>query len=368
MKDNRVQGTHGGLDYSRLKSLGLTPDDILDFSVSINPFPVHPNVLKAVKGCTLIHYPDSSAKELREKIAEQEGCTADEILAVNGTSQGIHLLGQAFLNRETSVLIAAPAYSQYKKVSNLQQAAIKEIISVPEKNFVPPVDAIIEEISSNKPKIFWICNPNNPTGTYVSKEDMERIVEEAQQSNTIVVIDEAYVAFTHEELRYRKISSNVLRLNSMTKDYGIPGLRIGYIHGDKKLIDEIIPYQPEWSLSAPAQKAGIACLKEGEYYRKTWKEVREETERFRAKLETLGMKTYSTESNFFMAQLGAGPDKEGVRQNYAAQLQKHLETKNMQIRDCTSFGLPDHIRIGIHSKDNNEKLFAAIEEVSHLWQ
>lgn len=361
-------GAHGGLDYTRLRAEGIDPEAILDFSVSINPFPVHENVLEAVRSCSLTRYPDSSAHELREAIAVYETCNPEEILVVNGTSQGIHLIGQAFLNEKTNVLIAAPAYSQYEKISRLRKSSIEKITSLPEENFQTPVDRIIEHLAKSQPALFWVCNPNNPTGTYIEKEDMERIEYAARNSGTIVILDEAYVAFTREEIRFRRSSSQILRLNSMTKDYGIPGLRLGYIHGDAKLLAQIAPFQPEWSISTPSQRAGIACLAERNYYRETWQNIREETIRFREELEALGLKVYSTESNFFMARLG---DRKIIREGepgYAAQLQKKLEPRLMQIRDCSSFGLPDHIRIGVHNRENNNRLLKAIREESRLWE
>lgn len=365
---NQYRGTHGGLDYSRLKDQGINPDDIIDFSVSINPYPVHPNVLEAVRQCSLTRYPDTNARELRERIATHENCSAEEILAVSGTSQGIHLIGEAFLEKDSRVLIASPAYSQYEKISRLKKAEIREVISRPDDNFNPPIEKIIDEITNYKPHIFWICNPNNPTGTYVNRDDMRRIEEAALKTETIVVIDEAYVAFTEESLRYRDQSANILRLNSMTKDYGIPGLRIGYIHGNPSLLAKIASFQPEWSISEPAQKAGIACLDEGEYYRNTWKEVRLETERFRRCLMKEGLSVYETESNFFMVKLGNRESVPEEAKGYAALLEEKLESRNMQIRDCASFGLPDHVRIGIHSRENNEKLCQAIKEESSLWR
>jgi len=361
-------GTHGGLDYAKLREKGISPEDITDFSVSINPFPVHRNVLNAVYDCSLTRYPDSSARELRESIAGYEGCRPEEILAVNGTSQGIHLIGQAFLDEKSSVLIAGPAYSQYRKISELRKSHIEEIRSLPEEDFLPSVERIMDNIRNIRPKLFWICNPNNPTGTYLAADDLRKIEAAAIEAGTIMIIDEAYVAFTRDSIRFRDTSANILRLNSMTKDYGIPGLRLGYIHGDPVLLREIARYQPEWSISAPAEKAGIACLNEREYYRDTWKQVREETDRFRGELVRIGLKVYETESNFFMVKLGSrGNVPEGM-EGYAALLQKKLEPRMMQIRDCTSFGLPDHIRIGVHDRKNNNRLLQTIAEERAIWE
>ena len=363
-----IKKTHGGLDYSRIKKKGLNPDEIIDFSVSINPYPVHQSILNAVNQCSLIRYPDSSAYDLREKIAEHENCSVDEILAVNGTSQGIHLIGEAFLTEKSTVVIVSPAYSQYKNISLLKKSRIVEIQCSPLNDFVPNTEDIIIALKKEKPAVLWICNPNNPTGTYLDKYEMQKIEEAAVNTKTIVVIDEAYVAFTKRELRYRDISSNILRLNSMTKDYGIPGLRLGYIHGDPELLKTIADYQPEWSISAPAQEAGIACLKEQAYYASTWSAVKSECENLRKKMMSLGLKVYESESNFFLAKLGNRKSLSIEQEGYATQLQKALEKKNIQIRDCSSFGYPDHIRIGVHSEENNEILFQAIKEESHIWE
>lgn len=364
----QVKKSHGGLDYSKLKERGLNPEEIIDFSVSINPYPVHESILNAVRECSLIRYPDSSAYELREKIAHIEKCSPQEILAVNGTSQGIHLIGEACLSDKTTTLIASPAYSQYKNISLLKKSRIVEVLSTPKTNFQHSIKEIIDSIRENKPKIVWICNPNNPTGRYIPKEEMKLIEKAAIGTDTIVVVDEAYVAFTNDSLRFRDISPNILRLNSMTKDYGIPGLRLGYIHGDRALLKKIADYQPEWSISAPAQKAGIACLNEYEYYSGTWRAVRDECERVRGEFEKINLKTIKTESNFFMVRLGNRLSIPSSEQGYASLLQAELESQMMQIRDCSSFGYPDYIRIGIHSRENNNKLIRAIKKAAFIWE
>ncbi len=360
--------SHGGLDYSELKKKGLDPEEIIDFSVSINPYPIHESILNAVRECSLIRYPDSSAFELREKIANMEKCSPEEILAVNGTSQGIHLIGEAFLSESTTSLIASPAYSQYKNISLLKKSRVLEINCSPKTNFHHSIEEITHSIRENKPKILWLCNPNNPTGSYIPKDEMKLIEKAAIEADTIVVVDEAYVAFTNDSLRFRDISPNILRLNSMTKDYGIPGLRLGYIHGDRELLNTISDYQPEWSISAPAQKAGIACLNEYKYYSGTWRSVREECERFRGELEKLSLKTIETESNFFMVRLGNRNSSHSHEQGYASLLQAELDSKMMQIRDCSSFGYPDYIRIGVHSRENNNRLIQAIKEADFIWE
>lgn len=362
-----IENTHGGLDYLNLKEKGLRPEDIIDFSVSINPHPVHERILAAVRNCSLIRYPDSSALDLRKKIAQLEKCSAQEILAVNGTSQGIHLIGEALLNENTTSLIASPAYSQYKNISNLKKSKIIELKSTPETDFNHSVEDIIKSIYEFKPKIFWLCNPNNPTGTFIDNEKLRSIEKAAVEVGTIIVLDEAYIAFTQEKLRFRNISSHVLRLNSMTKDYGIPGLRLGYIHGDREFLKTIALHQPEWSLSAPAQQAGIACLNEREYYSGTWRDVVVECERFRFELQKLGLIVMETEANFFMVRLG---NRESCNNEtgYAALLQIELDKHKMQVRDCSSFGYPDYIRIGIHSRENNDKLIEVIKEAVSIWQ
>lgn len=364
----QIKKTHGGLNYSKLKERGLNPEEILDFSVSINPYPVHESVLRAVRNCSLIRYPDSTADDLREKIARSENCSPEEILAVNGTSQGIHLIGEAFLSEKSTSLIASPAYSQYKNISLLKKSRVLEVKCTPETKFQHSIEEITRSVRQYKPQILWICNPNNPTGSYIPRDAMTLIEKAAIETNTIIVIDEAYVAFTNETLRFRDISPNILRLNSMTKDYGIPGLRLGYIHGDKGLIKTISDYQPEWSISAPAQKAGIACLGEYEYYSGTWRAVREECGRFRGELEKLNLKTIETESNFFMVRLGSRGEPGHSEPGYASLLQMELEGKMMQIRDCSSFGYPDYIRIGVHSRENNDALLQAIKEAVHIWE
>lgn len=343
---------HGGLDYAKLRSEGISPDDILDFSVSINPDPLPEKVLERIRTSRINRYPDSGCHLLREKIAEYNNLDSiDSILVVNGTSQGMYLIVQAFLKQNEKVSIVTPTYSEYFDACSLKTDNISFIEMKYEEAFHFNIPLIIEQLKTDKPRLLWLCSPNNPTGIYLSEKEFEEIRLACIQTGTTFILDEAYICFVPDKLRYNSIKENTIILRSMTKDFSIPGLRLGYLIGDPAIIRSIKRWQPEWSISAPAQDAGVACFEEINYFRNSWKKISSLRKDLMKDLKSPEFQTFPSCSNFFLAKV---PDKDALRE--------HLWKDLILIRDCTSFNLGNFIRIGIGTEKANSKLRNSIRE------
>lgn len=337
--------SHGGLNYSELLKQDIRPQDVRDFSVSINPAPLPESVRQTILNVPLDRYPDSNSTELREVLSRLLDTPAQNFFVCNGTSQAVYLLSQALLKGGRPWAQAGPTYSEYRDASRLQSEDMKEIRSIEEDLFYFPVKNIINHLETRKPALLWLCSPNNPTGALLKEEDFHRIRETSLKTGTHFILDEAYRCFIPAEEQYNTFYPGVINLRSMTKDYSIPGLRLGYFRASEELIEKVRPYRPEWSVSLPAQKAGCAALKEQAYFEKSWLKTIEMTRNFRQTLVDEGFSCFPSHSNFFL-----------VKVHRLEELKDYLWKDLITVRDCTSFGLKNIIRLGTRREEDNQLL------------
>ena len=270
---------------------------------------------------------------------------------VNGTSQGIFLIVQALMNNRDRIGIVSPCYSEYYDACSLKTDRIDFIRMTEKTDFQFPLQEIRSYIETASPRMIWICSPNNPTGTYLDEMSFELIRQSCLESGTLLLLDEAYICFVPEEHHYNALRENVLILRSMTKDFGFPGLRLGYLMGEEQNIRKIRKWQPDWSINAPAQEAGIAGFEEIEYYRQSWREITRKIQDMKKSFNELGLQTYASCTNFFLMEV-----------DNIEKLKAHLWRDLILVRDCRSFGLENMVRIGINTDRANRKLINSIKE------
>lgn len=343
--------SHGGLNYSQLLKEGIRPQDVKDFSVSINPAGMPQSVRDAIDATPFDRYPDSDSTELRQSLSKLLGPSPEEFFVTNGTSQAVYLISQALIGPKGSWGQAGPTYSEYGDASKLQSTRKVEIRAREEDLFYPPVQEIIDQLREYKPSIFWFCSPNNPTGVMLKEEDFHSIRKACLRSGTHFILDEAYRCFVAPEEQYDTFHPGVINLRSMTKDYGIPSLRLGYFRASPEIIEQIRPYRPEWSVSLPAQRSGCASIKEQDYFEKSWQRAIELTRDFRAMLEKEGFQLFPSSSNFFLIKL-----------HNLKELKAFLWKDRILVRDCSSFGMKDIIRVGTRCAKDNKLLVERLVE------
>ena len=348
---------HGGINARELRAQGINPDEVLDFSVSINPHKLPESIRSVIAQSALERYPDNDSHDLVEAIAQQYALSKENIMVVNGTSQAIFLIAAAFLsNTKASSLVATPAYREYSDAAQVYGAQCHEIRALAEEQFTPNAPSIIHALKTHRPQVFWIGSPNNPTGTLLSHNDAVMIRDACVELGTLMVIDEAYRCFAPPEAQRRPLISGALYLRSMTKDFSIPGLRLGWLHGDEQVIQHLRSFQPDWSVSAPAQDAGVACLAQLSEFEATWEKTRGFTQELAQNLKRLGYSPLPTAGNFQLLPIGQDDD--------VKRLISHLKKSLIQVRDCASFGLEGFIRVGTRSQKDNQILLHALESFS----
>jgi len=343
-------GTHGGINYAELARLGIAPQDVLDFSVSTNPFGPPPAVREALAGTPIDRYPDSSATALRQELSRRLGLPPEKIIAGSGSTELIRSVALAYFGADDRVLIPQPTYGEYATACGLVGADIIKQLIREEDGFKLDTAATRDIINRQQPRGIFLCNPNNPTGQYLSRGEVEGL---ATAGNGLLIIDEAYTAFTGNTWNSRDMvdSGRVIIIRSMTKDYALAGLRLGYALASADIISVLQRVIPPWNISSIAQRAGVLALRDNGYLEECSARIREGRDFLIAGLTALGLPVIPSRSNFFLVKTG-----------HAARFRQALLKKGILVRDCTSFGLPEYIRLAPRTMPENRKLIGAIKE------
>jgi histidinol-phosphate aminotransferase len=343
---------HGGLNYNELQSLGIDADAIIDFSVSTNPFMPPPRIRDKMKDFAIERYPDSQSSVLRQRLAEKIKIAPENMLVGSGTTEIIGLIALTYFRQRDPVLILEPTYGEYEVAVRIAGARPVKYRATEKDYFVPKMDKVIEIIRQRRPRAVFMCNPNNPTGKYLSRADIESVVEAL--GDTLLVLDEAYVAFVGKSWSSLDLieRGNVIVMRSMTKDYGLPGLRLGYAAARKDIIDTLRLVAPPWNVNVIAQEAGIAALKQEEYLKESLGKVRESKQYLTKELSRLGFSVTPSDAHYFLVKVGNAPE-----------CRRALLKYGIMVRDCTSFGLPEYIRVSPRAMPECEKLIKAFTEI-----
>lgn len=217
-------------------------------------------ILNIVKDYDFNRYPDPMANELREELAKFLGIKKSNIICGNGGDEIINLIIMTFIEPEDYVVVHSPSFEMYNISTTINNG---KIIKVQDKeNYVINTDKIIEEANKNKAKIIFLCVPNNPTGYLMPKEEIERIIN---NTNSIIVLDEAYIEFSSlGQLNYLD-NSRIIVIRTLSKLFGLAGLRIGYGVGNENIIDCLNKVKPPYNVNGLTQKIATEVLKNREF-------------------------------------------------------------------------------------------------------
>jgi len=343
---------HGGMGYAELKHLGINPDEVLDFSVCLNPFMPPPQLKKALGDVAIGQYPDSEATGLKERLSAELSVPEENILVGSGTTELIRLIALAYLREDDRVLIPEPTYGEYELASRMVGAqVVKHRLRVAD-NFALRMEEVAWLMRGHCPRAVFICNPNNPTGRYLSQPDILTLVDAI--GDGLLIIDEAYVAFVEASWPSTSLISrdNVVILRSMTKDYVLAGLRLGYAVAHREIIANLRRVCPPWNVNIVAQKMGALVLEDRSSLEQSKGRIKEAKEFLVKELSRLGFAPLPSDTHFFLVEVGE-----------AGKFRNALLERGIIVRDCTSFGLPEYVRIAARTMPECQRLVAAIEGI-----
>ena len=343
---------HGGLRTDELRAYGLDPATVLDFSASVNPLGPSPRVREALARLDLSRYPDPECLELTEALARRHGVDPDHVLCGNGASQLIHLAVRVFVHGGQRAVAFTPTFGEFERACALAGASVFPWHANAERGFQWNLRNKADVLRRVTPPLVYLCNPNNPTGVHLDQAAVRSVVEGLIGGP--MLLDEAYATFVDEPWDATPLTrrGRVIQLRSMTKDYGLAGIRLGYVVAHPDAVAALRRLQPEWSVSAAAQAAGLAALDDDEHLRRSLTLLRAAKTELVEALERAGFRVHAGAANFLLVQVG---DASGWRLT--------LLERGVAVRDCTSFGLPELIRVAVRTADENARLVAALTEV-----
>ena len=354
--------THGGKFWQYKKNPSAQAMEIIDFSASINPIGPPESVIEVIKRNlhNLSHYPDSHSTELKKELAKIHNLHEENLIVGNGSNELIRLFAETFFEEGDEVIIPIPTFDEYTVATEFM-GALPIFVELKPPNFTVNSNDIIAKIT-DKTKGIFLCNPNNPTSKLMPPDELQSIVEKANEKQVLVFLDEVFIDTTEKGVSYAiRVTqhTNVFIIHSLTKIFAVPGLRVGYGLGSKELISFMSRAKLEWNVNYLAQVAAIAALKDISYIEKA-KELFYKQKRFL--FENLskirGLKTELPDANYFFVDV-SGTGLTGTR------LEKELRDFGILVRNCSSFKpLGDnYIRIGIRTEKENKRLLDALNQI-----
>jgi histidinol-phosphate aminotransferase len=337
------------------RELGLRPADIIKLASNENPLGPSPLALQAMRE-TLERahfYPDGGGYHLREAIANKTGLDRRNVILGCGSNEIIEFIGKAFLNPGDDIVTARHAFVVYKLMATLFGARTLE---VPDPDFAHDLDAMLGAITPQTKEIF-IANPNNPTGTLLGQEEIDRFMARVH-GHIIVVFDEAYYEFLPEPpdtLKYVREGRSVVVLRTFSKIQGLANLRIGYGLARPDLIEVLQKTRQPFNTNGIAQAGALAGLLDEAHQRKTREITLEGRAWMEGKFAGMGLEFVPSHANFVLVRVGDG------RAVFEALLKR-----GVIIRDMNAYGLPEWIRVSIGTAEQNERFMAELERLPNL--
>ncbi|MBI5047720.1 MAG: threonine-phosphate decarboxylase [Deltaproteobacteria bacterium] len=349
--------THGGNIWKIAKESGLKPENILDFSASINPLGLSQKAEMAIKDVISLlgHYPEPGAEAMRAELASYHNLPEENILAGNGSTEFIYLLPQIFRPKKT--VVVEPSFSEYRNSLESFSCGITSFNTKEDEGFVPDMTSLYS-IIENGYDLVYLCNPANPSGVLLSRKDVLDVAGKCLKFGTILVVDEAFVDFVEEESVKRDaiIMDNLIVIRSMTKFFSMAGLRLGYIIANQRLIKRFEAVKPPWSANTLAILAGIESLKDVKYIKMTREWLQHEMPLFIKGFNNISfLKVYPSRINYILVKILL----HGITAKY---MQEELLKSGIFIRDCSSFAGLDSsfFRVAVRKREENKVLLDAV--------
>jgi histidinol-phosphate aminotransferase len=337
------------------RELGLKPGEIIKLASNENPLGPSPKALAAMREMLerAHFYPDGGCYYLREAIAKKFGFERGNIILGCGSNEIIEFIGKAFLNPGDEIVTARHAFVVYKLMATLFGATT---IEVADPNFAHDLDAMAAAITPKTKEVF-IANPNNPTGTLVSQDEIDRFMDKVP-AHVIVVFDEAYYEFLEnppDTLKFVREGRNVVVLRTFSKIQGLANLRIGYGLAKPELIDVLQKTRQPFNVNGIAQAGALAGLADDEHQRKTREITIEGRDFLQREFAGLGLEYVPSFANFVLVRVGDG---KAVFQA--------LMKRGIIVRDMTGYGLPEWIRVSIGTMEQNRRFLAELQRLPNL--
>jgi len=334
------------------RELGLDPGQIVKLASNENPLGPSPLAKAAMRGALEeAHiYPDGGGYKLRTTIADALDLDRSNIVPGNGSNEIIELLCHSFLNRETELIAAEHAFVVYKLMATLFGA---KYVEVPDPDFIHDLDAMADAITADT-RLVFIANPNNPTGTMVGQEAIDRFMDRLPE-HVIAVFDEAYYEFPDDPpdtLKFVREGRNVCVLRTFSKIHGLAALRVGYGAAPAHLAGLLHKARQPFNVNAIAQAGALAAIADDDHIRKTRELNRAGLAFYEQAFAARSLEYVPSHANFVLVRTGDG---DRVFQDMLKQ--------GVIVRAMSGYKLPDWVRISIGTRTQNQRCLEVLDAV-----
>lgn len=331
--------------------------DSIKLASNENPFGPSPLAVRAMRSAlTGLHrYPDGSGFYLTKAIAKRFGFTPEQVVLGNGSNEIIEFLVKAFVESGDEVITSHPSFLMYQKFVQVRGG---ENFIVPLKNMSHDLGVILEMVSE-KTRLIFLDNPNNPSGTIISPGELYTFLSNVPE-HVLVVLDEAYIDFVDEDLQvdmYSLINNSdnrcgVVSLRTLSKAYGLAGIRIGFGLMDEKVASCLHKVRQPFNVNQMALVGAEAALADEEFYQKTLSQTQKGKVYLMAEVDKMGCTSFQSQTNFFLIDVHGD----------AMALYEAMLKRGVIIRSMSAYGFPDCIRINIGTDQENDRFLAALKE------
>lgn len=336
------------------RELGL--ERVVKLASNENPLGPSPRALEAIQAALpdIHRYPDTQSVLLKEALAQELQLRTEQLVVTNGGDELITLLSETFLEPGDEIVAPSPTFSEYEFGAHLMDG---RVVSVPLAEGFRYEAASLLAAVNERTKLVWLCSPNNPTGTYMPRQELERLLAGLPQG-VLLVYDAAYCHYTAAEdytdgLEFVRAGRPVIVLQTFSKAYGLAGIRVGFGAAPEAIIRRIMQVKEPFNVNALAQTAAAAALSDKEHVLRSRALNAQGRERLYAGLDQLGLAYTRSMSNFVLVELGAR----------AHELFRALMAKGVIVRYGDIWGLPRHIRVSIGTEEENIFFLECLEQV-----
>ncbi len=341
---------HGDPHDADLVAMGVDYAQVVDFSVSTNPYGPSADMLDAIRAASVERYPDPTASAARRALGDVLDANPDDIVLGNGAAELLWSLADVLLGDNGRALVVEPTFCEFRAACAARGTPVVEWRATEEHGFAIDLHAVGEKARRAGATVVYLCAPNTPTGFCLPASEIAAWA--AAHHGISVILDQSFLTLSdrHADIA-TPMPSNVVCVRSLTKDHAIPGVRIGYAVASAEVARGIGARRPAWTVSAAAQAAAAAACGLADFVERSRRAVLADRAELSLVLGRAGLHPHTSSTAFVLARVGN-----------ARKLQARLLTRHrILVRDCASFGLPGHVRIAARPAADRAALARALE-------
>ena len=347
--------------YKPGKSILKKRTKVTKLSANESALGMSPKVLKILqsKKLRISKYPDSKATELRKIISSKFKCKFNKIICGSGSDELIQMLCQLFLRPRDEVIVPQYSFLMYRIYASIVGA---KVVFSREKEFKVSPEEIIKKVNK-KTKIVFLANPNNPTGTYLNKNEMLELRKKLR-SDILLVVDDAYYEYITDSdyvsgIKLFSKSKNVLITRTFSKIYGLAGLRIGWGYSSKAIIQKLYEIKPPFNVSRPALFAATQAIQDTNWLNKAINHNNYWSEKIFDVIDEIGIATNKTKANFFLLNFD-------IVSKSSSQVFNKLANSGILVRQMDVYNIKNSLRVTIGNNYENKKFITTLRKIFHV--